>query len=67
MLPEMGPPETYSWEFPMADNSWALEMQEFYKDISLDRPSDPGLNDAIQSLKIVEAIYRKSNKNFGNL
>lgn len=25
MLPEMGPPETTIWEYPMADNSWDIE------------------------------------------
>ena len=35
MLPEMGPPETTAWEYPMGDNSWALEMAEFYEDIHL--------------------------------
>ena len=37
MLPEMGPPETTSWEFPMADNSWEVEFAEFLDDIRLDR------------------------------
>ena len=26
MLPEMGPPETLSWEFPMADDSWNTKI-----------------------------------------
>jgi predicted dehydrogenase len=60
MLPEMGPPETVSWEYPMADNSWAIEMAEFYKDIRDDRESSPGLLDAQAALKIVEAIYKDS-------
>src|SRR5690606_10539977 len=33
MLPEMGPPETYAWEFPMADDSWQCEFDEFIEDI----------------------------------
>jgi predicted dehydrogenase len=60
MLPEMGPPETTSWEYPMADNSWAVEMEEFYDDITLDRPSAAGLTDAYKSLKVIEKIYMES-------
>ncbi len=37
MLPEMGPPETYAWEYPMADDSWAVEISEFLDDIRLGR------------------------------
>ena len=39
MLPEMGPPETTTWEYPMADNSWDTELQEFLEDIRLEPPS----------------------------
>lgn len=60
MLPEMGPPETIAWEYPMQDNSWALEMEEFYKDIKQNRNPTPGLVDALQALKIIEAVYMES-------
>ncbi|MBT8562115.1 Gfo/Idh/MocA family oxidoreductase [Polynucleobacter paneuropaeus] len=60
MLPQMGPPETTSWEYPMADNSWAKEMAEFYEDIQHDREPAAGLNDAYQSLKIIDQIYKDS-------
>ena len=60
MLPEMGPPETISWEYPMADNSWAVEMNEFYKDIQENRDPNPGLSDAQAALEIVETIYKDS-------
>ncbi|MBO9170430.1 Gfo/Idh/MocA family oxidoreductase [Rhizobium sp. L245/93] len=60
MLPEMGPPDTTAWEYPMADNSWAVEIEEFYEDIRLDRASSAGLSDAYESLKIIEKIYRES-------
>ena len=36
MLPEMGPPETISWEYPMADNS-EIETKEFFEDIQQQR------------------------------
>jgi predicted dehydrogenase len=60
MLPEMGPPETTTWEYPMGDDSWAMEMREFYEDIRLDRQPAAGLGDAYQALKIIEKIYRDS-------
>jgi predicted dehydrogenase len=60
MLPQMGPPETVSWEYPMGDDSWAVEMAEFYEDIQLDRAPAAGLNDAYQALKIIEKIYKDS-------
>lgn len=60
MLPEMGPPETTSWEYPMGDDSWAVEMAEFYEDIRLDRHPAAGLRDAYEALKVIEKIYRES-------
>jgi predicted dehydrogenase len=60
MLPEMGPPETISWEFPMGDDSWAIEMAELYDDIRLNRDPAAGLSDAHAALKIIEKIYKES-------
>lgn len=60
MLPEMGPPETTAWEFPMADDSWAVEFAEFLKDIQQGRQPDPNLNDAVAALRIVASIYKES-------
>jgi predicted dehydrogenase len=57
LLPEMGPPATTSWEYPMADNSWSLEMMEFIEDIRCARAPAAGLDDAIAALRIVERIY----------
>jgi predicted dehydrogenase len=60
MLPQMGPPETTTWEYPMADDSWAVEMAEFYEDIRLKRQPSAGLPDAYAALKVIETIYTKS-------
>ena len=60
MLPEMGPPETMTWEYPMEDDSWALELAEFYEDIRLNREPSAGLKDAYAVLKVVERIYKES-------
>lgn len=58
MLPEMGPPETFVWEYPMADNSWEVEFAEFLEDIKLGRQPAANLHDAEEALKIVEEIYK---------
>jgi predicted dehydrogenase len=60
MLPQMGPPETVSWEYPMRDNSWQVEMSQFRQDIELGRQPQPGLIDAVAVLQIVESLYDKS-------
>ena len=64
MLPEMGPPETTSWEYPMGDDSWATEIAEFFEDIRLNREPAAGLSDAHAALKIVESIYRESGHDY---
>jgi len=57
MLPELGPPETTIYEYPMADDSWHAEYAAFLEDISSGRPSDPGLADAQAALRIVAQLY----------
>jgi predicted dehydrogenase len=57
MLPEMGPPETTSWEYPMPDNSWTVEMAEFIEDVRSRRDPVPGLADALAALIVVASIY----------
>jgi len=59
-LPGMGPPETTIWEYPMADNSWTVEMTQFIEDIRSGREPDPGLNDAIAALRVVAKVYGDS-------
>ena len=61
MLPEMGPPETTSWEYPMADDSWQREFAAFLDDIRAGRDPVPGLADAAAALTIVEKIYQQEN------
>ena len=60
MLPEMGPPETTVWDFPGADDSWALETAAFVEDIRLGREPSPGLREGVRILEIVETISRES-------
>ncbi len=59
--PEMGPPETIIYEYPMMDNSWNSEINEFYDDISLDRKVDCGLESAINVLEIIDKAYKVNN------
>ncbi len=62
MLPEMGPPETTVWEYPMADTSWELEFAAFLTDIELGRTPNPGLAEAMAALEIVEKAYQESRR-----
>ncbi len=60
MLPQMGPPETTIWEYPMMDNSWSLEFAQFLDDIRLNRRPSPTLDDADAALCVVQKIYSES-------
>ena len=61
MLKEMGPPVTTIYEYPMPDNSWEVEIAEFFEDIRLGRAPLPGVADAQAALAIVEQLYTKAN------
>lgn len=60
MTPEMGPPPTTTWEYPMADDSWTAELHTFLEDIRLKRQPSPNLDDAVAALRVVESIYKES-------
>jgi predicted dehydrogenase len=62
MLPQMGPPETTIWEFPRGDESWKIEMAEFFEDIRLKRTPVPGLKEAKAALNVVEQIYQSGKR-----
>jgi predicted dehydrogenase len=59
---EMGPPETTTWEYPMADDSWEVEFREFLEDIRLGREPSPGLDDAQAALRVIEKVYQESGR-----
>jgi predicted dehydrogenase len=63
MLEGMGPPDTVIHEYPRGDQSWKLEMDEFFEDIRLHREPVPGLHEALRALTVVEALYHKSKNN----
>ena len=64
MLPEMGPPKTISWEYPMADNSWELEINDFFENIRLNKDPTTSLADAHAVLLTIESIYKSSGYDF---
>lgn len=64
MLPQMGPPETTIWEYPMADNSWQIEFEEFLEDIQLNRTPSASLLDAQATLNIIEKVYAESGYDY---
>jgi predicted dehydrogenase len=64
MLPEMGPPETTAWEYPMVDDSWSLEIEEFYNEIRLKKTPSTNLGDAYETLGIIEKICKESGYDY---
>jgi len=57
MLPQMGPPETTSWQYPFADKSWDAEFTELLNAIKQDRQPMGGLEDCFKTLTVVEKLY----------
>ena len=56
MLPQMGPPETQTWEFPGADTSWASEFQDFIGAIEGRKGIGATVEDAVAALEIVQQV-----------
>lgn len=57
MSKAMGPPETVTYEYPMADDSWDAELAAFFDDIAAGRQPDASVADARAALAIIERIY----------
>ena len=62
MLPEMGPPETTTWDYPGEDMSWRLELEAF--DLAVESGASPAatLQDARAVLEIVDQMYGGKGK-----
>jgi len=60
MRPEMGPPETETWEYPSEDQSWRAEFADFAAAIQERRQPCGDINDAIANLEIIGQVYRDS-------
>ena len=59
MLPQMGPPETTSWEYPGPDVSFAREFENFVAAIAGRAPAIGDIDDAIANLEIVQSVYEQ--------
>jgi predicted dehydrogenase len=62
MLPEMGPPETYSWEYPMPDDSWKIEVEEFIQDIENGTTFSSNIDSSLGVLELVSEIYKGTSR-----
>jgi predicted dehydrogenase len=60
MLPEMGPPETTTWEYPFQDRSWSAEFADFVTAIKERRRPCGDILDAVANLEILSQIYENS-------
>lgn len=59
MLPEMGPPLTFAWEWPMGDNSWELEADDVMAAIAGHDARGAGLDDCRAAFQIIDEAYRQ--------
>jgi predicted dehydrogenase len=59
MLPQMGPPEVKSWDYPEKDRSWDAEFAEFADAVSENRRPCGDIADAVANLAIVEEVYQR--------
>jgi predicted dehydrogenase len=62
VLPEMGRPESTSWEFPGDDFSWQREFEAFVETVRNGEPMTKSLRDALATLEIVHAVYRATSE-----
>jgi predicted dehydrogenase len=65
MLPQMGPPETTSWEYPGDDLSWQAEFDHFRDCVASGRRPEGGLDDALAALRVIEQLYASSSPSHG--
>ena len=59
MSKKMLKPNEKKWIFRSKDVSWKNEINELYKDIKYNRTPSCNLNDAYQTLKIINKVYKK--------
>lgn len=57
MKPELGPPDSKTYEFPAEDQSWALEFQEWQQAIAEGRRPHGDITDCLAALGVVDRIY----------
>jgi predicted dehydrogenase len=59
MLPQMGPPETTSFEYPFPDRSWDIEFADFAAAIAQGRRPCGDIADALANIAIIGDVYRR--------
>jgi predicted dehydrogenase len=57
MRPEMGPPETTTWEYPGEDLSWRAEWRHFLDAVAGKVEPWSSLEDTLAVLRLVERVY----------
>jgi predicted dehydrogenase len=60
MRPEMGPPDTTIWEYPLPDQSFRTEFDEFAAAVGERRQPLGSADDALAVLRIVDQLYKRS-------
>jgi predicted dehydrogenase len=59
MSPQMGPPETQTWEFPGADSSWRAEFEDFASAVAGRTGIGCTVDEAAANLDVVQNIRLK--------
>jgi predicted dehydrogenase len=59
MLPQMGPPETTTLEYPGLDSSWRAEFDDFAAAVRDNRKPCGDIADAVANMAIIGEIYRR--------
>ena len=62
MLPEMGPPISETWSFVEPDDSWAMEIGEFVKDIQTGSRNSDNLDSSLEVLRVIAQVYLRTNR-----
>jgi predicted dehydrogenase len=60
MLPQMGPPETSQWDYPLPDRSFADEFENFVAAIEQGAQLIGDIHDAVAALEIVQSVYEQT-------
>lgn len=58
--PQLGPPETTTWEFAGDDPSWEGELRDFVHAAKEGERAKTTLGDALAALEVVDQVYRES-------
>lgn len=60
MLPQMGPPETTTWEYPFPDRSWEEEFDDFVAAVQERRRATGDIHDALAMLELIDQAYSRN-------